>query len=187
MIICFQTNMVARWNLQKSMVFWDFQEIYLQFQVKTSKTLLRTYKTYAHDQCKFRLSSGNQKRDGQTDGKTNRQTDGHGLHLMPRCLRWEHTNMLIESVVIIIIKGKHLPLHVEVVLAVFFLPDLIFSNISSYFTLVHITLFLLDSRISNNLLVNFCSDVCGASAMFSDKVWSDHFIMYFWWVHFNIV
>jgi hypothetical protein len=130
MIICFQTNMVARWNLQKSMVFWDFQEIYLQFQVKTSKTLLRNYKTYANDQCKFRLSSGNQKRDGQTDGKTNRQTDGHGLHLMPRCLRWGHTNMLIESVVIIIIKGKHLPLYVVVVLAIFFLCGL---NLFKYF------------------------------------------------------
>ena len=72
------------------------------------------------------LSSGNQKRDGQmdgkTDGKTNRRkdeqterrTDGHGLHLMPCCVRRGHTNMLIESVVIIIIKGKHLPLHVIV-------------------------------------------------------------------------
>jgi hypothetical protein len=62
--------------------------------------------------------------------------------------------------IIIIIKGKHLPLHVEVVLAVFFLPDLIFSNISSYFTLVHITLVLLDSRISNNLLVNIKCNTC---------------------------
>ena len=33
---------------------------------------------------------------------------------MPRCVRRGHTHMLIESVVIIIIKGKHLPLHVVV-------------------------------------------------------------------------
>jgi branched-subunit amino acid transport protein AzlD len=38
--------------------------------------------------------------------------------------------MLIESVVIIIIKGKHLPLHVVVVLAVFFLSGL---NLFKYF------------------------------------------------------
>jgi len=71
--------------------------------------------------------------------------------------------------IIIILKGNHLPLYVVVVLAVFF-PNLIFSSISSYFTLIYITLFLLDSRISNNVLVSFCSDVRGASAMFSDKV-----------------
>jgi hypothetical protein len=32
--------------------------------------------------------------------------------------------------------------------------------------------------------------VCQSSwkdLLFSDKVWSDHFIMYFWWVHFNLV
>ena len=91
-------------------------------------------------------------KDERKDEQTERWTDGHGLHLMPRCVRWRHKNMLIESVVmiIIIIKGNHLPLHVVVVLAVFF-PDLIFSSISSYFTLIHITIVLLVSRISKNL------------------------------------
>ena len=98
-------------------------------------------------QCKFRLFSGNEKRDGQTDGKTDgktnrrkdeqtkdeqteRRTDGHGLHLMPHFLRRWHNNLLIESVVIIIIKTKHLPLHVVVVVEVFFLSGF---NLSKYF------------------------------------------------------
>jgi hypothetical protein len=58
------------------------------------------------------------------------------------------------------------------------MPEILVNLQNAYFSQAfHITLFLLDSRISNNLLVNFCSDVCGASAMFSDKVWSDHFII----------